>query len=181
MHLLYFNLKCCIIQFSMLTFDFRAIFCHYLDLKDTHARMLESGSGWDEPDSPTSHPGDDYFSQMEDKFKCDETRLQEETFPVLELLLDAFVYRPGTDQSESVGLCWLIFKFIIWWLLCFLCLGFYWKRKIWLLFVIPTFDCRAPRRRRHPADLPRTNHALLCLLQLPEVCFLNAMEMFLYN
>jgi hypothetical protein len=57
--------------------------------------MLESGSGWDEPDSPTSHPGDDYFSQMEDKFKRDELRLQEETFPVLELLLDAFVYRPG--------------------------------------------------------------------------------------
>ena len=87
----------------MFAFTFRTIFCHYLDLKDTHARMLESGSGWDEPDSPTSHPGDDYFSQMEDKFKRDETRLQEKTFPVLELLLDAFVYRPGAQQTEHRG------------------------------------------------------------------------------
>ena len=71
-----------------------------MNLKDDHARMLESGSGWDEPDSPSSQP-EDYFTQMEEKFKLDETRLRDETFPTLELLLQEFERRPELVEEED--------------------------------------------------------------------------------
>ena len=63
--------------------------------------MLESGSGWDEPDSPVSSHPENYFSQIESKFKLDETRLFEETFPILKLLLDTFAFRPDLVEEED--------------------------------------------------------------------------------
>ena len=93
-------LKCDVIHNLRKTAFFRTILIKMLDLKDDHARMLESGSGWDEPDSPTSQP-DDYFSQMSEKFKRDETRLRDETFPTLVLLLQVFEHRPELVEEED--------------------------------------------------------------------------------
>ena len=63
--------------------------------------MLESGSGWDEPDSPVSSHPENCFSQIESKFKLDETRLFEETFPIVKLLLDTFAFRPDLLEEED--------------------------------------------------------------------------------
>ena len=91
---------------------FRLIYIRYLDLKDEKAKLLEAGSGWDEPDTPSSHSdvtdgddgsddSDDYFKAMEAKFHKDEQNLKDSTFPVLGLLLEAFEHRPELVEEED--------------------------------------------------------------------------------
>ncbi len=50
----------------------------YLDLQDERAKLIESGCGWDEPDTPSSRSdtndsSDDYFTLMEAKCQRDKT------------------------------------------------------------------------------------------------------------
>jgi hypothetical protein len=87
----------------------RFILIEYRDLKDSVTRMVERGSGWDEPDATlTDCSGENYFRQMDILHQEAIKKLEEKSFPVLELLLKEFVHRPGKNIErfcESTSKC----------------------------------------------------------------------------